>query len=151
MFCIFAAMMSLTPDPKMFNFIASWELIKTPQKFVHGSFFLKSLKLCHTKYFWVFGLRSFLSSSHQSSCPTLWSRGLAGYYDNLKQLYYQHAKLKLLPTNVTFKFETSSAQHFRSLSKSIKTFLFIFFFIYVLIYNCLWRNLSLKDASLSDI
>ena len=38
-------MTSLTPDLELYNFITSWELIKTAQNFVQGSFSIKSLKL----------------------------------------------------------------------------------------------------------
>ena len=40
-------MTSLTPVSKVSNFITLWELIKTLQNFVQGSFSIESLKLCH--------------------------------------------------------------------------------------------------------
>ena len=40
-------MMSLASNSKLCNFITSLKLIKTPQKFVQGSFSVKLIKICH--------------------------------------------------------------------------------------------------------
>ena len=58
MLCIFVGMTSFLPDSKLWNFFTSGELIKSPQNFVQGSFFIKSLRLCQGS---CFGLISSLS------------------------------------------------------------------------------------------
>ena len=53
MFCALAGMTSLTLNPKLCNSLTSWNLIKTPQKFVHGFFLIKITKICHKSIkFW---------------------------------------------------------------------------------------------------
>ena len=47
MFCIFAGTTSLTLNSKLYNFITSRNLIKTPQNYAQGSFSIKLTKICH--------------------------------------------------------------------------------------------------------
>ena len=70
MFYTFAGMTSLTTDSELYNFIASWELTKTPQHFVQGSFSIKSLKL----KLWHKNRGEFLASGPFKTCPTVSQR-----------------------------------------------------------------------------